>query len=77
MKVVGNLQGSLVDLSPPLKDLCFTDYLQYLDFLNLNAASRIESVCELLDRRPRHGKTRLFACHDQEITENGSDVPLN
>ncbi|EDO02702.1 predicted protein [Sclerotinia sclerotiorum 1980 UF-70] len=46
MKVVGNLQGSLVDLSPPLKDLCFTDYLQYLDFLNLNAASRIESRTE-------------------------------
>ncbi|KAF7870308.1 hypothetical protein EAF04_004054 [Stromatinia cepivora] len=42
MKAVGNVRGSIVYLSPPLKDLCLTDYLQDLDFLDLNATPRIE-----------------------------------
>ncbi|KAF7889944.1 uncharacterized protein EAF02_002359 [Botrytis sinoallii] len=42
MKAVGNVRGSIVYISPPLKDLCLTDYLRGLDFLDLNATPLIE-----------------------------------
>ncbi|KAB8295104.1 hypothetical protein EYC80_007040 [Monilinia laxa] len=42
MKAVGNVRGSIVYLSPPLRDLCLEDYLQDLDFRDLNATQRLE-----------------------------------
>ncbi|KAF7954224.1 hypothetical protein EAE96_005353 [Botrytis aclada] len=42
MKAVGNVRGSIVYISPPLKDLCLTDYLRDLDFSDLNATPLIE-----------------------------------
>ena len=32
-------------------------------------------VCDFLDRRSKHGKSRPFVCQDQDIDENGFDVP--
>lgn len=40
-----------------------------------NQGSIVGRVCDLLDRRSRHGKTRPFVCQDQDIDENGFDVP--
>ncbi|KAI9642044.1 hypothetical protein NHQ30_009915 [Ciborinia camelliae] len=42
MKAVGNVRGSIVYLSPPLKDLCLEDYIQDLHFLDLNATPCLE-----------------------------------
>ncbi|KAM0175690.1 hypothetical protein ACHAPF_005285 [Botrytis cinerea] len=42
MKAVGNVRGSIVYISPPLRDLSLTDYLRGLDFLDLNATPLIE-----------------------------------
>lgn len=42
MKAVGNVRGSIVYLSPPLKDLCLADYLKNLEFQDLNTTQRLE-----------------------------------
>lgn len=41
-----------------------------------NQGTIVGRVCDLLDRRSRHGKSRPFVCQDQDVDENGFDVPL-